>query len=163
MNFIIQVRKKLHMALNNKGTTMFETIVSFLVLMIILGALYSTVRFSAELRMRAVDTGNITKEFNSLVFKDSISTSDHILKYDYYGQYDPTTTGKYTAFFLKLDTEETNCELNCGRVVSVDDVLLTPLRTPNIDATGYVYHNTDIDTEHLVTPEMITFEYHKEP
>ena len=170
MNHIKQLNRKLHMVMNNKGTTMLETVVSFLVLMIILGALYSTVRFSSELSMRAVDTGNISNEFNSLVYKSSFSSSDHILKYDYYGQYDPSTTGKYTAFFLKLDTTETNVELNCGRPVaavdpndpnSTEDVLLTPLRTPNIDATAFVCSDPIIEEEQLVTPKLITFKYHK--
>ena len=57
---------------DNKGTTMFETLVAFTVLSIILVALFRMIMFSSELRMRASDMNSIMKTFNTELYsKDS--------------------------------------------------------------------------------------------
>ena len=159
---------------NNKGSTMLEVLVSFVVLMIVLGALYSMMKFSSELRMRANDTERVTNEFERNIYKSS--NQENLNVYNYYGQYDPSedeNAAKKTAFFLVLDAEKTDVEKNIGRPINYvdpedpsagyaeDEYLMTGLRLPNIDADGYVSTNPMIGEEHLVTPKSLTFKYHE--
>ena len=45
---------------NDAGNTMIETLVSFVILLIVMAALYAMVLFSTNLRMRAIDTATIS-------------------------------------------------------------------------------------------------------
>lgn len=153
---------------------MIEVLVSFVVLMIVLGALYSMMKFSSELRMRANDTDRVASDFESNLYKTSGQESINVVHY--YGQYDPSTDPKYakkTAFFLELDTEKTDELKNFGRDINYavpgditsgyaeNEYLMTGLRLPNIDADGYVSTNPMISEEHLVTPKVLLFKYHE--
>lgn len=60
---------KLNKCSNNKGSTMVETLVAFVVLVIVLLALFKMVTFSSQLRMRAVDTAIVLQEFNQEVYR----------------------------------------------------------------------------------------------
>ena len=54
---------------SNKGSTMIETLVSFVVLFLVLGALYSIVSFSTELYMRSVDISRLQQKFFREIYK----------------------------------------------------------------------------------------------
>ncbi len=72
MNFC-KLRKKLK--LDNKGNTMFETLVAFVVLAIILAIVYQMIAFCGELRMKATDTDKALTEFNQNMYKKNIPES----------------------------------------------------------------------------------------
>ena len=94
---------------NNSGTTMMEVLVSFVVLMIVMAALYGMVRISSNLRMRAVDTANIREEFNSEIYKNH--SSDKVDTYYYNGKCAPD---RLTMFTLKLSDSTDNSNLRVG-------------------------------------------------
>ena len=54
---------------NHKGSTMVETLVSFVVLFIVLAALYRIVTFSSELYFRSVDTSRLQQRFYREIYK----------------------------------------------------------------------------------------------
>ena len=100
---------------NNRGSTMVETLVSFVVLMIVLALIYKMVAFCSTLRMRAHDTDTITKEFSSEMYNKNNSinainevthiTIEHIV----------TTQGEVNGktipvplFYLNVDEERTD-------------------------------------------------------
>lgn len=61
--------------INHKGSTMVETLVSFVVLFIVLAALYRIVVFSSELYMRSVDTSRLQQKFYIEIYKKTPDTS----------------------------------------------------------------------------------------
>ena len=61
--------------LNNKGTTMLETVVSFVVLVIILAVIYQMIAYCTRLRMKATDVDNMTQAVNKAMYKDNIDES----------------------------------------------------------------------------------------
>jgi hypothetical protein len=63
--------------INHKGSTMVETLVSFVVLFIVLAALYNIVVFSSELYLRSVDTSRLQQKFYREIYKkdDRLDTS----------------------------------------------------------------------------------------
>ena len=54
---------------NNAGSTMVETLISFVVLVIVFAALFGMIRFSSNLRMRAIDTADVRESFNDEIYK----------------------------------------------------------------------------------------------
>ena len=68
--------------LNNKGTTMVETLVAFVVLMIVLLALFKMVTFSSQLKMRSIDTSRVLQVFNQEIYKNNnVYEKVHRVKY----------------------------------------------------------------------------------
>ena len=157
-------KPQLNSLMNNKGSTMIETIVSFVVLIIVFAALYGMVRFSSNLRMRAVDTANVHSEFYSEIYKTT--GRNNVQKYNYPGKYAPDDN--FTMFFLKPDiptdtesgkTSSYNLNMN-NAAVSVSS-FSGQIKVPCIDATGYVSLDSRITSDNLVTPKVLVFEYHK--
>ena len=68
--------------LNNKGTTMVETLVAFVVLMIVLLALFKMVTFSSQLKMRSIDTSRVLQVFNQEIYRNNnVYEKVHRVKY----------------------------------------------------------------------------------
>lgn len=114
---------------NNKGTTMVETIVAFLVLIIILGIIYGMIAFSSTLRMRAHDTDMAIQRFsremynaenkpatpeNGKGYKETRNAQNNISA----TRFVTGTTNKdnkeipIPLFYLSVDTTETDVEAN---------------------------------------------------
>ena len=123
--------------------------------------------------MKAVDTGNLTKQFRSVLYgKANIGESEaggYVKPYAYKGKSD----GGNTAFMLKLDMTEAEMSKNFGSAVDVTDTgvvakLQTPVRLPNLDATAYISKDPRTQKnspsyEGIVAPKVIEFDYHEEP
>ena len=145
---------------NNLGTTMVETLVSFVVLMIVLAALYAMFRFSANLRMRAIDTANVRTEFNGEIYKTNPDTSK-VTVYKYIGKREQDHT---TMFMLKLNDKTTDANLSNSTGSGIEkDSFKQSIRVPNIDATGYVSKDSRITEENLATPKVLVFKFYKTP
>ena len=163
---MVDRRSKLNKLNNNDGSTMIETVVSFVILMIVFAALYGMVRFSSNLRMRAVDTANLHSQFYSEIYKTG--DKDNVDKYNYPGRFAPDDN--YTMFYLQPSipsdadpaagkTSAYNLKLN-NAAVNVSD-FNGQVKVPCIDATGYVSTDPRIVTDNLATPKVLVFDYHK--
>lgn len=142
---------------NNKGTTMIETIVSFVVLLIVIAGLTAMIRFSSNLRMRAVDTANVRAEFNKEIYKKNPNTSI-VSEYSYIGKSAPD---KKTMFYFVVsdETSAENLDTVNGDATTYD--FKQNIKVPNIDATGYVGIDARIANENLVKPKVLMFRYHE--
>ena len=148
---------------SNRGSTMVETLVAFVVLMIVFAALYGMVRFSANLRMRAVDTANVRDSFNTEIYKKSIDDMAMVDVHRYIGD---TDQDRRTMFMLQLDKDKTspaNLEVNNNSTEisqELSDKFYSHLvRIPNIDGIGFVSADPIIQQETLVPPKVLRFEY----
>ena len=132
---------------------MVEVLVSFVVLMIVLAALVGMVQFSANLRMRAVDTASVRDSFNKEIYK---KTPDSSLVETY--SYEGKSKDGLTAFMLTLSekTDTSNLELGSSDRTKFEN----NLRIPCIDAVGYKSIDSRISEENLATPKALTFLYH---
>ncbi len=154
--------KKNNRFLNNTGSTMLETLVSFVILMIVLAALTAMIRFAIELRMRSEDVSRVYNSFNAEVYKDTPAVN--VKTYDYKGI---SAGDDYTMFTLKLDesTSPRNIEVNTGKEGWVEadksNNYFKSLSLPRIDATGYESTDPLISSEHIVTPKVLMFKYNK--
>ena len=158
--------------INNSGSTMIETLVSFAVLVIVFAALFGMIRFSSNLRMRAVDTAEVSQSFNGEVYKRSGMNDVDVYAYTGWHAADNTSM-----FNLRLDTEKTKqgnvdttsnvAPADKGESVSKSTTLTMKydksIKLINIDATGYVSVDSRIKSEHIATPKMLLFRYNKEP
>ena len=146
-----KTRKK---CLNNKGTTMIETIVAFVVLVIILLIIARIVTYCSNLRMKAVDTNSIIRDFNSEIYKapDKIDTNEVTTEsYVYKAEDGPE-------FYLMLDYNNTEMMTNNVK----DDPTKYQnykLRMNKTEATCYKSVNPLIESEQLVTPKVLVFRY----
>ena len=154
---------------NNSGSTMVETLVAFVVLVIVLLALSQMVKFSSELRTRAVETANVRNEFNKDIYKNDSSEMTNIEAIPYYGISDPSRESgrsKTAAFVLVLDVKEegettgTIVENNFGSSVETSQIN-KQITLPNLDATGYYSTDPRIKEEKLSTPKVLMFHYHE--
>lgn len=155
-------------SLNNRGMTMVETIVSFLVLIIVLAGLYSMVKFSSQLSMRAVDTGRLLQSFSGTLYKngDKIGT-DQAGGYVNVTAYNGANDGSsMTGFMLVLDKNTTDVANNFGSGYTSDSSGIdTAIRLPNVDAKGYVSVDPIADPssssyENILAPKVMKFSYH---
>ena len=154
---------------SNKGSTMIETLVSFVVLFLVLGALYSIVSFSAELYMRSVDISRLQQKFFREIYK-SRDYDDSFVERKKYGPNEvDTDNGEKLAgnagLILALDQNKTDPR----NYNNSDKVKGSYIALKNIGATTYVCiegknttGNTDGDSvKNSVTPKAIVFKYHK--
>ncbi len=140
----------------NRGSTILETVISFVVLMIVLASLIAMVRFATELRMRAIESSRVQSEFNDQLYKAD-GDMDNVQKYNYVAK---NGIDNATVFTLKLNKDKTNIEKNFkDNSVSVEDIR-TSIKLPNVDAVGYVSNNPLVDSENLVAPKALVFMYH---
>ena len=147
---------------NNKGSTMMETIVSFVVLMIVLAALYSMVRFSSELRMRAVDSARIQSNFNEQLYRND-NNMQNIKKYVYIGKHAKDTYGNsdtVTVFTIKLNDKKTDVQKAFNSNNMPADNAKESIKLPNVNATGYVCTDPIVDMENVIAPRVLSFKHY---
>lgn len=138
---------------DDKGTTMVEVLVSFVVLMVILVALTRTIFLSSELRMRAMDTGKIMQTFNKCLYSAEIKNSesfDKVKRKKYTTNNEELSPGKFKGPLFYITPEE-------------DDAV--ELWVTEIDANCYTYDATDstVVSENLAIPKAIVFEHKTYP
>ena len=128
---------------NDKGTTMMEVLVSFVVLMVILVALTRAIFLSSELRMRAMDT------FNKCIYSIEIKNSE---------SFDKVKRERFTT---------NNVEISDGKYkgplfyITPDDDKNVELWVTEIDANCFTYDPDDstVSSENLAIPKAIMFEH----
>ena len=157
---MVELRHKLK--LNNQGSTMMETLVSFVVLMIVLAALYTMVHFAMELKMRADDSARVRATFNAEVYKENPANNVKIIEYKGISAGD-----NKTMFTLKLSEETNPKNINIDYdgnswedIPDADKADITKsIRLPRIDATGYVSTDPLVSSEKIATPKVLMFRY----
>lgn len=143
---------------SNDGSTMVETLVSFLVLAIVMASLFAMVRFSSDLRMRAIDTANARNSFNHEIYKKTPDSSV-VETYSYIGK----SQDDMTMFMLKLSDDTTDYNLILAGSTTPLSNFQKNIRIPNVDAVGYVSKDPKISQEKLATPKVLMFMYHEVP
>ncbi len=153
-----RIKKKKRKLMDNRGTTLVESLVAFAILTTVMLMLYGMVRLSMNLRMRAVDTSNLQSSFNSEIYKTNPSSDIEV--YYYIGK---RATDHLPMFSLKLsDTTKNENLLVGGESSGVDRTKYsTSITIPNIDGKAYVSTDSIIDEENLVIPKVIMFSYYK--
>ena len=129
---------------DNKGTTMFETLVAFTVLSIILVALFRMIMFSSELRMRASDMNSIMKTFNTELYSKGALVK--VEREKYYTNNESLGEGKVKGplFYIKTDDE-------------------SELWVSDINAYGYSYKESTVEeSDHMSIPKALVFVHEKD-
>ena len=132
----------------NKGTTMMETLVAFVVLMIILAALTRMIFFSSELRMRAMDTNRIMQTFNKEIYSNGSLDKVKMTKFTTTNETISAGKVKGPLFYITPDDrEEGDPEID--------------LWVTDIDAYSYSYDKWDstVNSENLAVPKALMFEH----
>lgn len=142
--------------INHKGSTMVETLVSFVVLFIVLAALYNIVVFSSELYLRSVDTSRLQQKFYREIYKkdDRLDTS-FITKTRYIkgfgGKYsDGTNSYEHAALSLTI--------VNDGNLP--DGMEKSEIYLNNIEVTSYVC--TEDNNGNAIAPKVVNFKFVKQ-
>ena len=137
--------------LDNKGNTMFETIVAFFVLTIILAIIFQMISFCGQLRMSAADTSKVLDDFNKDMYKSEIKT-------------DGSLTTKKTVGSIEV-TPRTDAESNKGPLFYLtlsDDTKPENLMTGNVSdyqGNSYRLRLTNIHANSLVSNHSILGDY----
>ena len=149
-------RKYINALSDNRGTTMIETLVSFVVLAIILAALYGMIRLATNMRIRAMDSESLTSTFNSEIYKNT--DLNGVDEYYYFGD----SKDSSTMFMLKVEDKTNDRNLVTDSTSSVDkDLYKDPIRLTKIDGIGYVSTDSRIESDNLVPPKVLVFKYHE--
>ena len=137
---------------SNKGTTMMETLVAFVVLMVILVALTRVIMFSSELRMRAMDTGRVLQTFNKCLYSNELKTSDQfeMVKKQHYSSAhasDARPGGGVVGPLFYITPDGSSSEL----------------WVTEIEANSYTYDDADANNtnENYALPSVMVFEHKK--
>ena len=146
--------KKLNKA-NCKGSTMVETLVSFVVLFMVLASLYSIVSFSSELFMKSVDISRTTQKFYREIYK-----SDEALKHSTFlkitefipGFGAPEEGKEHAGLMLSVEIDEMNFEGNPAMKNST-------IKLDNVGLTSYVCTDEDAVKAGNALPKAVMFEY----
>lgn len=141
---------------NNNGTSMIETLVSFVVLVIILAILMHMVNYCFNLQMKAADTDTVFNKFNAELYKpvDKIDTHEVSAKEI------KTNENLGPVFYLMVDTDKTSMDQNVKDPTGTD-YLSYKLGLYNIKVNSYKSVNGLIESEKLVTPQALLFDYEK--
>ena len=162
--------------MNDRGVTMVETVVAFMVLMIILAIIYSVIAFCSTLRMRAQDSNRVAAEFERELYnadnqegldesKASTLNGDRLLVSNY------VTKDNTPLFFLTVNIDETS-QSNLGEdyynalIASAPDGATDQQKSElenakklsmyQIEAKTFVY-NLGENTEKIIVPKAIQF------
>ena len=152
---------------NNDGSTMVETLISFVVLVIVFAALFGMIRFSSNLRMRAIDTADVRESFSDEIYKSGDKNNVEI--HEYIGAHSTIADNNDPMFYLKLNvdpgkTDCTNLDVNSSELSNELRVkFIKSIAVPNIDATGLVSKDPRINEEKLAPPKVLKYEYNKNP
>ena len=149
---------------NNKGTTMVETVVSFVVLVIILAVIYQMIAYCSELRMKAEDVDKMTRNVNKALYKSTVSKETDLVEAKPYVTdakvKDGTEVIKGPLFYMEVDTEKTNSANVYSSVTKPDHRIWIM----NINATGYKAvesgsSESDSTASPNQVPSVISFKY----
>ena len=145
---------------NNTGSTMVETLVSFVVLFVVLAALYGIVSFSSELYMKSVDTSRVNQRFYREIYKYPLGkVADQVDdSYIKTSSYDPgfssseEDNGKYAGLTLILDIEKTSQDngINNG-------IRDTYINLDNVGVTSFTCNDTEAKEKELILPKALHF------
>ncbi len=142
----MRIRKRIKQ--NNKGSTMVETLVSFVVVAIVLASLYAIVSFSTRLWMNSVDASNIQQSFTDELYRKN-PNSELVEKVSYEaGTVPETDDGKKYANFILVSADETNPD---------EQIYLN-----NISADYYVSKESAVEKEKIAAPKAIVFRHSKQ-
>ncbi len=151
------IHKKLQSVLNNKGTTMMELLVAFVVLMIIFAIIYSMISFTSNLRMEAVDVRNAEEEFEAELYK-SVPDNNKVEVQEF--ELIQKDDKDIPMFVLSLNTSEGKTDLvsNIG-ITSIESNpnIQNNLSAVNLKGKAYISKYPNIS----VVPKTIKFEYKK--
>ncbi len=138
--------------MNNKGNTMFETLIAFVVLAIILAIVYQMIAFCGEMRMKATDTNIILNEYNENIYKKTIP-EDKVSVAD---RHNETVPLGGPLFYLRV-SDETSAE----NLIGTYDYNTDPYRLRMNFLGAHTYKSIDprIESEKLVTPKSLQFYY----
>lgn len=139
---------------NNDGSTMVETLVAFVVLVIILAILMHMVNYCFQLQMKSVDTDEVFNKFNAELYK----TFDKIDSNEVEAKEIKTNNDLGPVFYLMLDTENTKMMEKNVKDNSTDYTQYK-LGLYNLKVNSYKSVNGMIEEEKLVTPQALLFDY----
>ena len=170
------LRRSLH---DNRGTTMVETLVSFVVLMIILAVITGMIMFCSKLRMRAEDTSRAMT-----IFTAQINNKDNTVTKTVTEGNAGVDTKTFTANNIKVSRYTTGKEVLTdeeGRTISIKQNPLFYLVTPesatdesddnyrkdylslyNIEADSYAYISNDGENLQYLQPKALRFIHKKD-
>ena len=133
--------------LNNRGSTMVETLVSFTVVAIVLASLYAIVSFSTRLWMNSVDASNLQQSFTDEMYRKNPNT-ELVGKTSYKAGSVPETDDgeKYANFILVPDDNS-----EAGQIY-----------LNNISADYYFVKDEAVDNEKIAAPKAIIFKHKKQ-
>ena len=132
---------------NNKGSTMVETLVSFVVVAIVLAALYAIISFSTRLWMDSVDASNLQQSFTDELYRKNPNT-ELVEKTSYEaGSVPETDDGKKYANFILVSSGDGSQE---------EQIYLS-----NIGADYYVSIDSAVNKEKIAAPKAIVFKHSK--
>jgi len=137
---------------DNRGSTMVEVLVSFVVLVIILLIISQIVSYCYGLMMKAMDIERVSQNFNAELYKqaDQMDTAEvNGLDYNYNAASGPV-------FYLELDYANTEM-MNKNVKDSSYDYTKYRIRMNNLEATCYKSINPLIESEELVCPKVLSF------
>ncbi|MCR5214204.1 MAG: prepilin-type N-terminal cleavage/methylation domain-containing protein [Eubacterium sp.] len=145
---------------NDKGNTMLETLVAFVVVMIVLAIIYNMLSFSNNMRLEAIDIRNAEEEFEAELYKKSPDTSKISIK-NYTLKENSDTGNIMPVFVMKLDEEKTNIQANFMVESGSTSGIASENRLNLMDilATGYSSNNTSVK----IQPKAIKFRYEEYP
>ncbi len=161
--------------MNDRGSTMVETLVSFVVLMIILTIITGMVVFCSKLRMRAEDTARAMTEFNAQMYNTQ-NISPRMVTADESAHVD---SKEYNENNIRIKSYVTGKQVEkdeSDKVISSTPVPVFYLVTPesekntsseeygkdflslyNIEADSYAYISDDSEYEGYLLPKAIRF------
>ncbi len=154
---------------DNKGNTMFETIIAFFILTIILALIFQMIAFCGRLRMSATDTSRVLDDFNQDMYKTEIKTDGSITTKKTVGSIEVTPRtdaeeNKGPLFYLTLSDDTKPENLISGNVSNYQGNSFR-LRLTNIHANSLVSNHSILgDYENgkntIIVPKALQF-YHR--
>ncbi|MCR5226882.1 MAG: hypothetical protein K6E27_06705 [Eubacterium sp.] len=155
--YLIKTKANLNRCINNnKGSTIYEIVIAFVVILVVLAIIYKMISFSSELRMEAVDIRNAQLEFESELYKKTPDTTKISVK-KYVIKENSNTHNKMPVFVLKLDEEKTDVEANF-MIESSGSGEVSQQNTLNlmdIVADGYSSKNSNV----TIIPKAMKFRF----
>ncbi|GEM_PF-2442545 len=154
-------RTELNVRNKNAGSTMVETLVSFVVLFAVLASLYGIVVFSSELYMRSVDLSRQQQRFYREIYKkDSafgetgpVSRTEYVSGNGINGDdYNPNHAG----IELVLDTEKTDS----SNYNNQDSLKNSYISMDSTKVISYVWTQESTDST-TIAPKAIHFAFDK--
>lgn len=117
--------------MNNRGSTMVEVLVAFLLVTIILAALYQVIQFSSKMYLKSVDMKRQVEVFEAAMYKKPIDPSELVKNES------AAVTGT-----LVLDTTEGAGASEAGNALSAGNMMVSNIKIVSYEevnegATGY--------------------------